>query len=174
MAIIVVGALTNEAPNRPVKQFKQQQNPDLYRQMQYTADYYACIENIMLNEDFSPLAYNCAAGHRTIGFGHKIKAGESFREPMTFSVAYDTMKNDFSESIVIAKLYGFNRDDSQQLAVAHAIYCLGQGTTKKIIRKGFTKTILSYCNYQRDGKMIYNKRIWESREFELNLYKKRY
>ena len=173
VAVIIFGVLTDE-PVKPIKQFKQQQNPDLYRQMQYTSDYFACIEDIMMNEDYRPLAYNCAAGHSTIGFGHKIKAGEKFMEPMSFEDAYFLMNDDFDVSIVIAKLYGFKRDDSQQLAVAHAIYCLGQGTTGKIIDSGFTRVIMRYCYYRGKNGMVFNQRIKESREFELNLYKKRY
>lgn len=173
VGILTYGALTDPGRNEPAQQFIRQQDPDLYREVEYTKDYHACIENIMFNEDFRSEVYLCAAGHRTIGFGHKIKPMESF-EKLTWGEAYRILKDDFHLSIVIAKLYGFERNDGQQLAVAHAVYCLGRGTTLDIVQKGFPRVIMRYCYYRGKNGMVFNQRIKESRQFELSLWSKKY
>lgn len=45
-------------------------------------------------EGFSPYVYIDAAGHPTIGFGHLIKDGETFKEPLLGQAAHDLLLAD--------------------------------------------------------------------------------
>jgi len=45
-------------------------------------------------EGFSPFTYIDAAGHPTIGFGHLIRPGETFNEPLTGVAADELLRKD--------------------------------------------------------------------------------
>lgn len=49
-------------------------------------------------EGFSPYTYIDAAGHPTIGYGHLIRDGEEFSEPISFETAEELLVNDLKES----------------------------------------------------------------------------
>lgn len=172
IGIFVYGGLTTPeaATDRPGAGMSRPAPPDTTGGSLYVKNYHACIERIMFNEDFQPRVYDCPAGYATIGFGHKLRPGEKFDEPMNWRVAYNLMKADFDESIWYAKRAGFVRKNGRQLAVAHCIYCLGVGTTKKILARGFVCTILKYHSFRANGKLIHSGGALRNRQFELNLF----
>jgi lysozyme len=49
-------------------------------------------------EGYQPKKYLCPAGKPTIGFGHLIKPGEAFQEPMSYSEALALLDDDLGES----------------------------------------------------------------------------
>lgn len=139
---------------------------------EYRLNYFRCVENIMLAEGFCQYPYACPAGHPTIGFGHMIQPKDKFRYPMSFHTAYQLLLSDFNGSIAYARELGYVRENNQQLAVAHAIFCLGVGTVGKLVKSGFRRNVLKYCKYKRGNQWIKSEYIRKSRQFELNLYNK--
>ena len=139
----------------------------------YIEDYYTCLEHIMFNEGFRRRVYVCAAGQRTIGFGHQLLPGETFRQPITHQQGYRLLKKDFDKAIQYAKRLGFVRGNNKQLAVAHAIFAMGCGTASIVIRDGFSEHIRLYSGYY-DAEGNYVKRqTCDGREFEYKLYTRR-
>lgn len=55
------------------------------------------IEIIKKWEGFRPTSYLCLAKKRTIGYGHFIKPGEEFQEPMSREIAYALLLKDLRE-----------------------------------------------------------------------------
>lgn len=52
------------------------------------------IDFIKEFESFSPTIYQCSAGKSTIGFGHVLRAGESFLGPLTLPQANELLAKD--------------------------------------------------------------------------------
>lgn len=65
----------------------------MFKQKRLTPNGYALIKRF---EGFSAYVYNDAAGYPTIGYGHKIKPGEVFDEPMSERAAFSLLVNDIS------------------------------------------------------------------------------
>lgn len=123
-----------------------------------------CIHNLMLSEGYSANVYTDNKGNRLIGFGHMIRKGEDWTH-VSFFQAYEILMNDFDTAELIAETWGYK--NNQKLAVAHIIFCFGEGKAKKILNYGVDKLPL-YCMY--NGKI--NQRMFMSRYYELNLYNK--
>lgn len=130
-----------------------------------------CYIDLMMSEHFMPTEYFCPANYRTIGFGHRITAKDKIPKKINFAYAYDLLKRDFDQSIYYAKSIGYKENNNQQLAVAHAIYCLGIGTVKSI--KDFKNDILKYQYYKdKKGNYLKSDNLNKNRLFEYNLYNK--
>jgi hypothetical protein len=102
------------------------------------------------------------------------KCPEPSTDTITIEQANIIMRSDFMWAIDYAISFGYRQRNYEQLAVAHAIYCLGYGKVKKIDGDGFREHILNYSGYWKDGKLIKGGSIEKSRIFELKLYNKRY
>jgi len=83
-------------------------------------------------EGFQPHVYTCPGGMPTIGFGHVVKEGETFEQPMSVQQAYDLLKEDvkFVEKAlqdtvkVPLTIYQFD-------ALSSLIYNIGVGAWEK-------------------------------------------
>lgn len=140
----------------------------------YDLEYERCLENIRQTESYQSRWYLCPANKLSIGFGHTKKPWEEISDTLTYEQADVILHTDFNWAIDYAISFGYRKRNYEQLAVAHAIYCLGYGTVKEIIGKDFPDHILNYCRYRKDGKLIKARSIEKSRIFELELYNKRY
>lgn len=130
-----------------------------------------CCLDLMKSENFMEKEYLCPANYRTIGFGHRIVAKDKIPKKINFTYAYDLLKRDFDQSIFYAKSIGYKENNNQQLAVAHAIYCLGIGRVKSI--KDFKKDITKYRYYKdKKGNYLKSDNLNKNRLFEYNLYNK--
>ena len=49
-------------------------------------------------EGFSPQAYRCPAGYMTIGYGHMLKEGDHFPQPINENQALELLQTDVSEA----------------------------------------------------------------------------
>ncbi len=89
------------------------------------------IEFIKNFEGFSAKPYICSGGHRTIGYGHKIRANESFNE-IDISAAKNLLKQDLliAESAVI-KLINRPLTDNQFAALVSFTYNLGSAALQR-------------------------------------------
>ena len=43
---------------------------------------------------FAPVVYRCAAGHKTIGWGHRLQSGERFQQPISAIEAEHLLRRD--------------------------------------------------------------------------------
>jgi lysozyme len=55
---------------------------------------------IACHEQYRQFPYKCAAGHMTVGFGHKILPGEDFSKGVTYIEAIRLLKKDAAEHLV--------------------------------------------------------------------------
>jgi len=142
----------------------------------YDVEFERCLENIRQTESFQSKWYLCPSGNRTIGFGHKKKPWDEspITDTLTYEQANVILETDFMWAIDYAISFGYKQRNYEQLAVAHAIYCLGYDKVRVIIGDGFPEHILNYSGYWKDGKLIKGGSIEKSRIFELELYNKRY
>lgn len=130
-----------------------------------------CITDLMLSESFMPTVYKDAAGYNTIGFGHLIKPEDKIPDKIDFKTAYIILESDFNGAIAYARELGYMDDNTKQLAVAHAIFCLGIGNVNNI--KDFKKDIVKYVYIRKpNGSMISSDHLLRSRQFEKNMYEK--
>lgn len=129
--------------------------------------YRDAIENLMLSESFVPSRYKCPSGSETIGFGHVIKSGEHFPEKINFRTGYQLLLSDFNGCLALSEELKYT--GVQRVAVAHAIYCLGLQTVKKI--NNFEASILKYNHYTCNGVSKTSVNLDFQREFEYNLFK---
>lgn len=127
-----------------------------------------CIINLMLSESFSEKIYNCGAGYPTIGFGHQITKRDKGLKRVNFTQAYIMLESDFNGCIALARELGYEYDNCQQLAIAHAIFCMG---AEKVMRiKDFKSSIGKYCYYKANAQFVRSEWILKSRLFEKDLY----
>jgi hypothetical protein len=130
-----------------------------------------CVINLMLHESYKENSYKCPAGYKTIGFGHQIKPCDKIPDKIDFKTAYIILESDYNGAIAYARELGYVDDDTKQLAVAHAIFCLGVGTIKNIA--DFKNDIIKYVYYRNsDGGIVNSSYLLESRLFEKNMYNK--
>lgn len=137
----------------------------------YKKNKYLCYIDLMKSEDFKESEYICPANCKTIGFGHQITAKDKIPKNINFAMAYDLLVDDFEQAILYAKNIGYEKNNNKQLAVAHAIYCMGIGKVKSI--KNFENDILKYVFYKDNkGKYVKSSNLTKNRSFEYELYRK--
>jgi lysozyme len=124
-----------------------------YKNCKTSGEAVALIKNF---EGFSPFIYLDSADVPTIGFGHAIRPGEKFREPMTGIEARDLLAKDIAKrepqlnKLVATKLYPYQYD-----ALMSFMYNLGSGTLAK-------SSVLNRVNSNQHTKvperlLLYNK-----------------
>jgi lysozyme len=55
-------------------------------------------KTLQIFEGFRPAPYKCPAGYLTIGYGHRIREGESFPEPYPHEAAYYLLLTDIRDA----------------------------------------------------------------------------
>jgi GH24 family phage-related lysozyme (muramidase) len=138
--------------------------------VEYAWSYMECIESLIHSEGFVAKETQCPAGYPTIGFGHQIWPNEHF-STITVPEAYDLLIEDFDCARMNAVDLGYYVPNHQQLAVAHACFCLGMKPVKEVLEKGTFERIKHYIKYKNDqGKYVVSKNLIKAREFEIKLY----
>jgi lysozyme len=80
-------------------------------------------------EGFFPFTYDDIAGHKSIGFGHKLKPGEHFDEPLMGPEADELLRSDIRPAEdAINRLVHVSLRQPQFDAVGSFTFNLGQGT----------------------------------------------
>jgi lysozyme len=132
----------------------------------------AVIDTIRKYEGFSATTYSCKGGWPSIGYGHKLMPGDAFAEPMLERTAYQIMLKDFSGAEKIVRgTTGLS--GPRALAMAHFIFCLGQGNFlnsslyDKVISGDSIREELMKWKYIKGEESPY---ILKARMFELELY----
>ena len=89
------------------------------------------IELIKRYEGFSSAPYKCAAGHLTIGYGHKITNNEKF-ECLTKWQAENLLAQDLYKSeLAVAKYIDNNLSDNQFAAIVSFTFNLGAASLQR-------------------------------------------
>ncbi|MFH1058872.1 MAG: lysozyme [Pseudomonadota bacterium] len=92
----------------------------------------AGVDLVKRSEGFSPKTYTCPAGHPTIGFGHRIRAGEVFEEPLSQAQAEDLLRADLAEAAgAVQRLVTAPLSDDQFAALVDFTFNLGAGNLQK-------------------------------------------
>lgn len=89
-------------------------------------------------EGFSPVTYIDAAGHPTIGYGHLIKDGEVFNEPISPEEAEQLLRRDLREAEkAVNRKVAVTITQNQFDALSSFTFNLGSGNLKRstLLRK---------------------------------------
>ena len=147
---------------------------------QFERGYEEAIEFIKKHEGYANgQIYYDAAGHRTIGYGHKIKSGEEFPEKISKQEAENLLKKDFDKAIWYAEKET-NLKGYKKIAIAHFIYARGIGNflrsnlRKKIVTGEPIKEELMRWIYYRSvsGELVESEYIKKIRLWEVGMYNK--
>ncbi len=138
-----LGELISE-PNISVNETKEAEIRDAEKnyisKYQFEKGYEEAIEFIKDHEGFAGgKAYYDAAGIKTIGYGHVIKAGEKFPERITKKQAENLLKKDFDKAVKAASRET-NVKGYKKIVVAHFIYAKGIGN---FLKSNFRKKVLA-------------------------------
>lgn len=83
-------------------------------------------------EGFSPSVYICPAGYSTIGYGHVVRAGEEFAEPLGEAQARELLKTDaLAAERAVLRLITAPLTDGQFDALVSFTYNLGAGALQR-------------------------------------------
>lgn len=117
----------------------------------------AGIDRIAKHEGFRADAYRDVAGNLTIGYGHLIKPGEEFPNPITREMALDLMRKDLSNAEdAVNELVTVPLTQNQFEALVSLVYNIGRGNFEE-------STLLSLLN---DG--LYEKAAGEFRKWKFS------
>lgn len=125
--------------------------------------------------------YIDAAGHLTIGYGHVVKADETFPDTITEREADKLLRKDFNQAVkAVERLTDLKAN--KKLAMAHFIYSKGVGnfarsTMRKLImeNKPIDDEIKKWCIFtNRRGRKIRSSYSLKTRLWELKLYNKEF
>jgi GH24 family phage-related lysozyme (muramidase)/LysM repeat protein len=148
------------------------------------------------SEGYSAVIYKDQAGKPTIGYGHLIKAGETFKEPMTKAEADALYEKDIQKYVNSVKAleskYNLNFTQNQLDALVSFTYNLGENIWNKsstlrdlIVSGNYTDAQIksafgAYHHYtdaktgeKKDSKGLYNRRIDEAEMFLYGDYERR-
>jgi GH24 family phage-related lysozyme (muramidase) len=145
---------------------------------QFEKGYEEAIAFIKEHEGFANgEIYYDAAGNRTIGYGHLIKAGEEFPEKITKQEAENLLRKDFDKAIWHVE-NSTNLRGYKKIAMAHFIYARGVGNflrsnlRKKIANKEpIEEELLRWVYYKSpDGELVESNYIKKIRLWEVDMY----
>ena len=108
--------------------------------MQQISD--AGLALIKTYEGFSATVYNCPAGYKTIGYGHRVIPGERFGREITDKEATGLLRHDIAlAEECVHKFVFVSLGDKQFSALVSLVYNIGQtaflrSTLRRKINKG--------------------------------------
>ena len=109
-------------------------------------------------EGFSPIVYICAAGVKTVGYGHALKRGEDerFKNGITEPEALELLKKDMMEAeIAVSRLIKVPLEDCQFDALVSFVYNLGSGA----LQRSSLRSKLNRGEYY-DASLEFDKWVW--------------
>lgn len=127
-------------------------------------------------EGFSPFKYKDQVDVWTIGFGHAIKPGEHFQEPMSGIQAQNLLETDVKEREKdLNKLVKTGLTSGQYDALMSLTYNIGAGRVKsstllkQVNKKQHTKVAPEFLKWDRAGGKV-NQGLHTRRKTEATLY----
>jgi len=127
--------------------------------------YNECVEELKQRESFISKVYRCPAGYKTIGYGHRLLKGESFKKIDTIK-AIEILKEDFNKALAEINIKFKDSTYKWKLAHAHFAFCLGMKNTKEAIKN---KSLHKYVYYRKNNRYIKAESLVRARQFELAL-----
>lgn len=124
-------------------------------------------------------AYYCAAGYKTIGYGHVVKSNEHFKDDrITRQEADRLLRSDLSKCIVLARKHTSGLTEHQLMAVAHFIFAKGIGSYLKSqlkvkIDNGESpdEEFRKWCKYHKpDGTLVTSQYSLNIRKWEIEMF----
>ena len=143
----------------------------------WNEEYEKTIAFIKQHEGFADgKIYVCAAGYKTIGYGHKLKSGENFTQ-ITEEQADSLLRVDFNKALK-ALDRNIKLSGPQRLAMAHFVYAKGIGSfnrstiKKKILNnEPIDNEIVKWCYYtNKKGEKVKSNYLLKIRKWELAMY----
>jgi len=143
----------------------------------WNEEYEKTIEFIKKHEGFANgKVYVCAAGYKTIGYGHKLLPGENFTQ-ITEKQADSLLRVDFNKALR-ALDRNITLTGAQRLAMAHFVFAKGIGSfnrstlKKKILNnESIDNEITKWCYYTNPkGEKVKSEYLLKIRKWELEMY----
>lgn len=135
-----------------------------------------CIAHIKYHEGFRSKIYSDESGNKFIGYGHYIKAGESYNS-ITKSQAETLLKQDFEKiKLKVAEFCPKLTGNKLNAMTAFSYnvgpyYFLGSKVCKAIkADKSIDSILVKYCSIVRTNNTVQSKKLLARRKFELWLY----
>lgn len=90
------------------------------------------LDLIQRHEGFSPHVYLCPAGYPTIGYGHVVRNGEKFPNPITKEEAMELLQKDVAQAEAqVVQLISVPLESGQYDALVSFVYNLGGGALQR-------------------------------------------
>ncbi len=146
---------------------------------QFEKGYNEAISFIKAHEGFNAgYSYTDVSGIETIGYGHVIRDGEVFNEPISVKEAENLLRQDIDKAVRAiereTELQGY-----QKIAMAHFVYAKGIGTflksslKKKIEQKEpIGEELERWCYYRsaKTGKLVRSEHSFSIRQWEIEMF----
>ena len=109
------------------------------------------------NGGFAPVAYRCPAGHKTIGWGHRLQSGERFQQPISPAEAEHLLRRDLlTVGGWVDVSLGVPLTQSMMDALACFVFNVGYGTAKEFVN---TNRAINDEDWERAGD-LFEKSKW--------------
>ncbi|MBO4244131.1 MAG: lysozyme [Bacteroidales bacterium] len=124
-------------------------------------------------------AYYCAAGFKTIGYGHVVKSNEHFKDDrITRKEADRLLRHDLMKCIALARKHTSGLNEHQLMAVAHFIFAKGIGSYLKSQLKVKIDNgecpddeFRKWCKYHKpDGTLVTSQYSLNIRKWEIAMF----
>jgi GH24 family phage-related lysozyme (muramidase) len=133
------------------------------------------INHLKEHEGFRSNVYLGNNGRKTIGYGHQLLKGESYKS-ISKEKAEDILVEDFNKHYERIQK-SLELSDNQSIALALFSFNVGEGTFNVALKQGLLKNInkLSlYSYYKHRGLYRKSKKLHQRRLYELHLFKINY
>lgn len=159
-----------------------EQQESAYNEMrEWRFNYEATILFIKQHEGFAGgKAYYCAAGYKTIGYGHVVKKNEHFNnDRISLADADKLVRKDFNKALEMAEQHT-GLKGNKLLAVAHFIFAKGIGNfLKSTLRvkiannEPVDQEFLKWCSYKKpSGEKVKSAYSLNIRKWEVEMFNK--
>lgn len=90
------------------------------------------IALLKIAEMFSPVVYKDSAGHPTIGYGHKLRPGEVYEQPIDEATAHRLLMEDLEHAqVAVREIVKVPITQGQYDALCSLTYNIGVGAIRK-------------------------------------------
>jgi len=159
------------------EELREKRIQEFIREKEWKEMYELVVKSIKRQEGFVDSKYYCPGGILTIGYGHAIKKGEFFCEPMSEVEAEKLLRQDLDSAIAFVQK-STNLEHVQLLAMGHFVYNIGSGnfyrsTLRQLIIAGdpIDEEIIKWIHIKTNKGIIRSDWLLKSRKLELELFK---
>ena len=150
---------------------------EFIRMTEWRDTYELVVKSIKRQEGFMDSSYYCPGGILTIGYGHAIRRGESFNEPVSEEEAERLLRQDLDSAIAYVQRVT-DLEHVQLLAMGHFVFNVGSGnfyrsTLRQLIMadKPIDNEITKWIHIKTNTGIFKSDWLLQSRKLELELFK---